>query len=268
MRKLLAIVSLAATGCHTTAPEPAPTRITLVCWNIHHGRGADRRVDLDRIANVLRRADPDVVALQEVDVGVARTARLDLPRELARRLGMQPLFGHNLDFQGGRYGNALLTRLKIERWHNHRFTMLRAGEQRGVLCATLRTAAGPLTVLVTHLDYRRDDRERLAHVRELRRIAASTTGPLVIAGDFNADPGSAVHRAALDWTHDAWRCVGTGAGNTYPADRPRKRIDWVLLPRVTPGVDVSSARVEVDRTASDHRPLRVQFVVRRSGHSR
>ncbi|MGK0353208.1 MAG: endonuclease/exonuclease/phosphatase family metal-dependent hydrolase, partial [Planctomycetota bacterium] len=58
-------------------------------WNIHHARGLDGEVDIDRIAAEIRAAAPDLVALQEVDRGVRRTGGLDIPAALAERTGMQ-----------------------------------------------------------------------------------------------------------------------------------------------------------------------------------
>lgn len=254
----LLLVTLTA-ACATPTPEASPpAELTVVTWNIHHGRGADGVVDLDRIAAVLRVLDADVIALQEVDVGVERTARLDTPTELGRRLGMTPLFGHNLDFQGGQYGNALLTRAAVRSWRNHRYTMLRAGEQRGALVVTLDTTLGPLTVVVTHLDYRPDDAERLAHVDELAAITRDAPGGAIVVGDFNAEPSSSVHAKARHTFTDAWLETGAGDGNTYPADAPRKRIDWLLLRDLVGGstLDVRDARVIDERAASDHRPVR------------
>lgn len=254
-------------ACASPTPETSPpAELTLVTWNIHHGRGADGVVDLDRIAAVLRGLDADVIALQEVDVGVERTARLDIPTELGRRLGMTPLFGHNFDFQGGQYGNALLTKAAVRSWRNHRYTMLRAGEQRGALVVALDTKLGPLTVVVTHLDYRPDDAERLAHVDELATLTRDATGNAIVVGDFNAEPSSRVHARALRAFTDAWLATGVGDGNTYPAAAPRKRIDWLLLAGSVPGsgmIEIHAARVVDEREASDHRPVRA--VLRRRG---
>ena len=121
-------------------PAPAPQRLRVVTYNIHHSRGVDGRVDTARIAALLGRIGADVVGLQEVDRGVRRTQGRDLARELATQLGMHFAFGKNLDYQGGDYGNALLSRFPIVRAENRHYDMLRVGEQRGVLDATLSVA--------------------------------------------------------------------------------------------------------------------------------
>jgi endonuclease/exonuclease/phosphatase family metal-dependent hydrolase len=73
------------------------------------------------------------VALQEVDCNPKRTSGVDRPAELARLTKMQVVFGDNIPYQGGRYGNAVLSRLSIVRHENHPLPSFHEGEQRGVL---------------------------------------------------------------------------------------------------------------------------------------
>lgn len=253
----LLLLAGAAGGC-AAAPTPAPPpSVRLVTWNIRHARGLDDRVDVDRVAQELAALAPDVVCLQEVDVGVARSGRLDLPQELARRLSMHAAFGKNIDYQGGDYGNAILSRFPIETQRNHHYRMLRTGEQRGLLLARVRTPAGPLTVASTHLDYRPDPTERLANAEEI--VAAVPTGePCVVAGDFNDRPDSALHARLAAALSDCWREPAAGA--TFPADAPDRRIDWVLVGPAGPWP--LAARV-VPTAASDHRPVAVELATAR-----
>src|SRR3954454_6413965 len=90
-----------------------PREIRVVTYNIRHGEGMDHKIDLPRIAKVIVATKPDVVALEEVDQGTKRTNGVDQPAEFARLTGMQAVFGHNIDFDGGRYGTAVLTNLPI-----------------------------------------------------------------------------------------------------------------------------------------------------------
>jgi len=79
-------------------------------YNIHVGVGMDKALDLQRIANVINHIHPDLVGLQEVDRGVKRTQGVDEIAELARMTRMQFVLAHNLDYQGGQYGVAILSR--------------------------------------------------------------------------------------------------------------------------------------------------------------
>src|SRR5215510_13900586 len=78
-----------------------PSEIRVLTYNIHHGEGTDGKVDLPRIANVIKSVSPDIIALQEVDQGTARAGGIDQPAELARLTGMEVVFGRNIDYQGG-----------------------------------------------------------------------------------------------------------------------------------------------------------------------
>src|SRR5712692_11135736 len=87
--------------------------LRVMTYNIHVGVGMDKKLDLQRIADVINREHPDLVGLQEVDRGVKRTEGLDEIAELARMTKMEYAFAHNLDYQGGQYGVAILSRFPI-----------------------------------------------------------------------------------------------------------------------------------------------------------
>ncbi len=257
-RCAFAILPLAAAACAPLALAPAkPTlALRLVTWNIRHGEGLDHRVDADRIARELAALAPDVVCLQEVDVGVARSQRLDLPAELARRLCMHAAFGKNINYQGGTYGNAILARWPIAWQHNLHYRMLRTDEQRGLLQVGLTTTAGTVGIGCTHLDFRPDPSERLLNAEEI--LSAVRTRPLaVITGDFNDRPGSELHARLCAALVDCWAAVGQGDGASFPADAPDRRIDWVLTPE---GTIVRAAQV-VATAAADHRPVVIDLTV-------
>ena len=82
-------------------------------YNIHVGVGMDKKLDLPRIADVIKREHVDLVGLQEVDRGVERTQRIDEIAELARLTRMDYAFAFNLKYQGGQYGVAILSRFPI-----------------------------------------------------------------------------------------------------------------------------------------------------------
>lgn len=254
---LLAALFLGACA-HRPPAEPAPATMRVMSYNIRHGRGLDGRLDLERIAAVLRDARADVVLLQEVDRGTERTDRRDLAAELAALTGMHGVFSRNIPYQGGEYGNATLSRFPVVAWTNLHFRMLRPGEQRGLLQVTAEVPGqGRVQFWNTHIDYRPDDAERLGNVAEVNALLDRTADPVILGGDFNDLPGSRVHAALGARWQDAWLAAGEGDGFTYPADRPAKRIDYFWVPH---GSAWQAARAWVpDTTASDHRPVVVEF---------
>jgi len=254
---LVFIVAAAGSQTPASAPSAAAT-FRVMTYNIHHGEGVDGRVDLERIAAVIRETQADLVALQEVDKGVQRTARRDLPAELAALTGMRCLFSNNFDYQGGEYGNAVLTRFPVRRWTNTHLRMLRPDEQRGVLQAVVEVHGRELLFLNTHIDYRPDDAERLANVTQFKEILGGYTGlSALFAGDFNDRPGSRTYRAVAEMFDDVWLVAGQGDGFTIPSAKPNRRIDYLWLGK---GAKLRSVRAWVPRSeASDHLPLVAEF---------
>ncbi len=244
-------VALAAAAC---AAPPAAATVRVITWNVHHGADAADRVDVTRLADELAALAPDIVCLQEVDVGVRRSGHVDLPAELARRLGLHAVFGKNIDYQGGDYGNAILSRWPIGEHGNLHYHMLRPGEQRGLLVAAIDTPVGRCTVGCTHIDWRPGDAERVANCAEILGLGAQLD---VLAGDFNDLPDSRVHAALATAFADCWSAVGEGVGATYPQAEPRRRIDWLLVRRGS-GWAPSDACVPAC-AASDHRPVLVEL---------
>lgn len=255
---ILVFVGIVLWGGETPKPVTSPSTLRVMTFNIHHGVGLDGRLDLKRIAQVIRKCHPDLVALQEVDRGVARTQRRDLPAELARLTGMRCLFSCNLPFQGGEYGNAVLTRLPILSWTNHHYRMVREGEQRGVLEVTVRYAGQRVVFFATHLDARQDETERLAEAKQLLRWVDRARGDWVlVAGDFNAQPSSRTWHLVATKLQDAWASLQQPGGNTFPSDHPRIRIDYVWFLSHAGWNPISAWIPETQ--ASDHRPLCVVF---------
>ncbi|HOW90477.1 MAG TPA: endonuclease/exonuclease/phosphatase family protein [Elusimicrobiales bacterium] len=254
------LLALALSGCRATAQEAVrPYVFRMMTYNIHHGEGLDRKVDLERIAALIKREKADIVALQEVDKGVPRTDYRDLTAELSALTGMTGVFSNNYNFQGGEYGNAMLTRFPVKRWTNLHYVMIRPGEQRGLLQLVLDAGGRELVVMNTHIDYRTDDEERMLNVGEIHRVAAQYGDvPMLISGDFNDLPGSRVHKKLAEVFDDVWETAGSGEGVTFPGDK--HRIDYVWRARNAALSAIKAWTVQSD--ASDHLPLVVEFSFR------
>ena len=163
-------------------------RIRILCYNIHHGEGVDGQLDLDPIAKVVRSVSPDVVALQEVDRKTERSGRVEQPAELARLTKTKAAFEKNIDFDGGQYGNAVLSKLPVVKHENVHLPSLDDGEQRVVVICELKpkSLGTSILLLYTHLDHRASDRDRLASVKRINTaIAECGDLPAILAGDLN-----------------------------------------------------------------------------------
>ena len=254
---LLGLVLVASATALGASPQPGSTTSTpgrelrVLTFNIHHAEGVDGRIDVARIAQLIRDARADVVGLQEVDRGVERSGRRDLLKEIADLAGMRFAFGKNLDHQGGDYGNALLTSLPIVSEGNRLLPNPTGGEQRGILQVVLDVDGTKVLVLTTHLDHRRADGDRLLGADAmLAALDTWGTGPVVAMGDFNDVPESPAWTRLVKVLTDVWPAVGAGDGFTIPVEGPKRRIDWILVR----GLEPKSAEV-IKTEASDHLPV-------------
>lgn len=226
---------------------PAGVTLRILSYNIHHGEGMDGKVDLARIAEVIRRVEPDLVALQEVDVRTTRTGGTDQALELARLTGMHVLYGATMPYQGGQYGNALLSRWPAAGFRNHALPVTPEREPRAILDAWFAHPAA-FRILATHLDITRPD--RLSAVEALARIAPHhEAAPMIFLGDLNDTPDSPVLEKLLA---QGWKSAVTGP--TVPVIEPKRQIDFILY-RPAGRWRLVEEKVLNEPLASDHLPV-------------
>lgn len=254
----LALGRLAAPSLRAEAAAPTGPTFRAMSYNIHHGEGMDKKIDLERIAALIKREGADLVGLQEVDKGVQRTAKRDLAAELAALTGMTPIFSNNHAYQGGEYGNAILSRFPVKSWSNTHYKTNDPQEQRGLLRVTVDVHGRELAFLCTHLEHRANDAVRWASLPQIDAVVdALKPTPALIVGDFNATPDSRVYARLLEKFDDTWALVGKGEGLTIPSDKPRKRIDYLWIPKDKSLVPL---RIWVPATqASDHLPVVAEY---------
>lgn len=241
-------------------------RLRLMTYNVRACTVSSCGGAVDRVANVISANEPDILALQEVEAGVARTGFRDQTQELADRLGWHSHFQPAMKGEGsGAFGNALLSRLPMRLMASGLLPQLLVGvvrEPRGVSWHAVQVDGRELQVLVTHLGLTR--RERLAQVEALLgplwmgdpRCAA----PRLLCGDLNCRPGSPEHRRLAEELVDAALVSPPAAGSaTFPALRPLVRLDHVLVSPDVRVVRTAVPRGRELRRASDHLPLIVDL---------
>jgi endonuclease/exonuclease/phosphatase family metal-dependent hydrolase len=229
-------------------------------------------MEISTVRPAIRASDPDIVALQEVDVYWAERSQFaDEARGLSERLGMEVRFARIYqlrapsDTQPAReFGVALLSKCPIVRWSNDSLTRLSTQEQNpvptrmpGLLEAVVTVDGTLVRVFNTHLDYRADPRVRQVQVSEMLNYVGASTMPTIVCGDMNATPDAAELAPLRQKMGDAWTVAGD-AGYTYPAEHPTERIDYIL---VSAAFSVRSTSVPVT-LASDHRPVVANLILR------
>ena len=152
---------------------PAPATVRVLTYNIHHGEGMDGVFDLSRLAAVMEQAQPDLVALQEVDLSTQRASGVNQLAELERLTGMYAQFGKAMNFEGGDYGVAVLSRWPLLSAQNQPLPSFPNREPRTALTVRVRAGAdGPLLQFTsTHLDQGREEDNRLVQAVYLNGIA-------------------------------------------------------------------------------------------------
>ncbi|MEZ4425616.1 MAG: endonuclease/exonuclease/phosphatase family protein [Gemmatimonadota bacterium] len=257
-----------AAGSATMRGRGEGESVRVLVYNIHAGKDAGGAENLARIGALLRERAPDLVLLQEVDRGTVRSGHVDQLAVLARESGLHAVFGRTLDYDGGAYGIAVLSRWPVLADTVRTLPVdppqARAGgsyEPRGILEVRVEAPGGALTVLNTHLDASVDDAYRWQEVQAVLAVAQAaaeeTGGRVLLGGDFNAEPGSRVVAApgAAGFV-DAFGDCGRGSPLTYPARQPTKRIDYLWL-----GSAFRCIGAEVlGSEASDHRPVLFDLV--------
>ena len=222
---VLSAITLALLG-----PAPAEeTPLRVMSYNIHHGEGTDGKVDLPRLAQVIRNARPDLVALQEVDRNVRRSGSVDQTAELARLTGLHGSFARAIDYDGGEYGQAILSRFPIERLTIHRLPGEPEREQRIAAEVLVKVSGGDISFVTTHLHHiNAEFRGRQA--ARLNEIFAPSDHPVILGGDLNATPES----RPLEIMSGKWTLASPDRSlKTFPAGVADRKIDYV---HVLPGV--------------------------------
>lgn len=249
------VCTIGFTGIGVNAQEKA---LKVMTYNIHHGNPPAREgvIDLEAIAAVIKGQSPDLVALQELDVLTVRSSHIDQVKKLAELTGMYSFFSKGIDFEGGEYGTAILSKFKINR--TERFPLpfkegLKA-EQRSLAIVNVTLTNGrSLDFACTHLDLKEE--HRMLQVAEINRILGERKNMVILAGDFNLTASS----PAMSILERFFiRSCSADCQPTSPDINPKNEIDFILLKKGS-ALKVTSHKVLLDVHASDHLPVVVTY---------
>ncbi len=254
IRKIFLLAGVLFATCFVKAQEVDSSRIVRVLtYNILHGATTKGDFDLDLIARVIKSTNPDLVALQEVDYKTNRAKKYDLVTELAIRTDMSPLFARAMPYDGGEYGEGILSKYSFLSTRNHPLPYTEGKEPRAAAEVNVILKSGDtIRFIGTHLDHTKDPANRQMQAKELNRVFTADEEPAILTGDLNSQP----YQPAMTELFKAWQQSFSNDEPTYPSDDPSKKIDYVLF-RPAHRWRVLETKVIDEKVASDHCPVLV-----------
>lgn len=244
--------------------------LRIMTYNVHSCIGVDGKLSPRRIARVIAQTKPDIIALQELDVGRPRTGGKDQAHLIAQELAMEFHFHAALQVEEEQYGNAILSRFPLR--------LIRAGllatskelgncEPRGAIWVAVDRGGEEIQIINTHLGLsRRERREQIQTLFGADWLSdPRCTDPVVLCGDFNAGPSSLIYREITRTLDDAQtKFSHNKPQQTWSSTWPVRRIDHVFLRGSMSISVVEVPRNRLVRVASDHRPLVVELTPKSS----
>jgi endonuclease/exonuclease/phosphatase family metal-dependent hydrolase len=237
--------------------------LTLMSYNVHGCAGMDGCISTERIARVISRHGPDIIALQELDVGRPRSGRIDQAEMIARKLEMEYQFHPAYRWKDEQYGNAILSRYpmaliksgslpKLSSYRSHQH------ESRGVLWVSVEFEGKKIQVFNTHLSLWPKERALQAEalLSEEWLEHPDCQGPIILCGDFNSLPRSAVYKKICHKLYDSQVALaGHRPRSTWFGKYPVSRIDYVFVNTQFQVHAITVPRTDLEKISSDHLPL-------------
>lgn len=238
IRLIIGLAVLASISMHAA-------ELKVMSYNIRNCKGMDKEIVYARVSDAINGEQPDIVMLQEVDSCTRRSSGIVVCDTLASLCGMQAVYAPAIDFDGGKYGIALLSQDKP--LNVKRYALPGREEKRALVVTEFKN----YVVASTHLSLTEADRN--ASLPIIIEAAKQYKKPFIIAGDFNAEPNEKfIKNFSRHFT-----IVGDLVTNTFPADKPNIKIDYIAIFNNKAGKKVkwSDYRVIDEPMASDHRPI-------------
>jgi endonuclease/exonuclease/phosphatase family metal-dependent hydrolase len=241
--------------------------IRVMTYNTHGCLGTDGRLSVRRIARVIERFNPDVVCLQELDVGRERSGLVDQAREIGRWLKMDAYFTPALQVSEEMYGNAVLSRypLKIIKASPLPGLPGKPGfEQRALMWARLIINGREVDIFNTHLGLNAREREIQVHelLSENWLNHPSCSSAVICCGDFNSSRRSHAYQRMTEALDDAQKLAPHASRRpSWPAHFPLLTLDYVFVSR---GLQVKSVHIpgqQLVKEASDHLPVICELIL-------
>lgn len=236
----------------TILSTEAQDTLRIMSYNIRNCKGLDNIYDIQRTADVIRNSDADIIAIQEVDSVTSRSKGVDIADTLAILCKMHAYYSTAIEYDGGKYGVAILSRKKAIA--TYRAALPGREEKRTILIAEY----PKLTFACTHLSLNEED--RMASLEIIDSIAKECKKPFIIAGDLNDNPQSPF----IKELSRNWKIIAPNEEPTFPADEPNVTIDYIAaIKECERDIESVDSKVIEEPTASDHRPIATTIIIKK-----
>ncbi|MCL6265444.1 endonuclease/exonuclease/phosphatase family protein [Flagellimonas myxillae] len=223
--------------------------VKVLSFNVLGGRTTKGDLNFEVVAKVIRDIDPDLVAIQEVDFKVNRSRKVDLVTELGYRTNMVPIFARAMYYDGGEYGEGILSRYSFVSTRNVPLPYMEGEEPRSALEVVVELPSKDTIAFVgTHFAHERAAGRQL-QAKMVNQVFTENKYPTLLAGDLNARPGS----DTINILEEFWTSTydPKNPEPTYPSSGPRSKIDYIMY-HPNNKWRVLNKEVIVDTYASDH----------------
>ena len=236
----------------TILSTEAQDTLRIMSYNIRNCKGLDNIHDIQRTADVIRNSGADIIAIQEVDSVTRRSKGVDIADTLAILCKMHAYYSTAIEYDGGKYGVAILSRKKAIA--TYRAALPGREEKRTILIAEY----PELTFACTHLSLNEED--RMASLEIIDSIAKECKKPFIIAGDLNDNPQS----PSIKELSRNWKFIAPNEEPTFPADKPNVTIDYIAaIKECERDIESVDSKVIEEPTASDHRPIATTIIIKK-----
>lgn len=260
--KIVVLVCLVVLfGCSikkNTEAITSKTEMRILCYNIHHANPPSKPglIDLDAIARVITDSKADLVALQEVENGAKRSGVVNQAKVLAEKTGLNYHFFKAIDYDGGDYGIAILSRYQFKDVKLVPLPQKITAEKRVLGYVTIEIGKQQFILANTHLDATKTHENRNVQMEQILKEFEHSRLPVILCGDLNSVAGS----EAINLLDKQFKRTCTeNCGKTVPQINPRNTIDYVATKNVK--WPLLEHKVIEETYASDHRPVLAVFEI-------
>jgi endonuclease/exonuclease/phosphatase family metal-dependent hydrolase len=233
--------------------------LKVMSYNIHHGANAANIDRLDSMAMFIKESGADLIGLQEVDSVCKRSGNIDQMKRLGELTGMYFAFVRHLAYDGGAYGQGLLSRYPIADIQNHRITLLKKNAEKDsrALLSVMVTLPGKRKVSFSSVHFALDAESRMIQSEETINYLKNKKIPVILTGDLNSEPDKPeiLNLQKYFATTDKVNLL------TYPEDKPKKKIDYIFVNKDFL-LEVKDLKTFNDNKLSDHLPIMCTVTVK------